>query len=299
MGAGWGEVCHTRISAGGGWVRVGVGYATHASVPEPRRMMRCGEAQGEMRSRTVGRMVRSGVGGRVQHSVEEVRMVHERSVNETDSGDESGGFGEARPGAEVGGDAVTEVDVPGMVLRVRRLRDLSQRELGAMVGVDQSQIARIEGGRRRVDVATLAGILAIAGLRLAIVDAHGEPVATVPRDVVRDNAGRRLPAHLDARPLSDHPISAMLDTHYDRPRPRAWYHHRPRRDRRRRRYSLGPMDDHPTGTSLAASDRERRDARRARAFRRASESSDPACGCPVECWVSPRCIDDCTCRCEP
>ncbi|WP_168209198.1 helix-turn-helix domain-containing protein [Agromyces intestinalis] len=220
--------------------------------------------------------------------------MHERSVRELGS---TGDGGDLRAGGARR--ELSDVDVPGMVLRVRRLCDLSQRELGAIVGVDQSQIARIEGGNRRIDVAVLAHIVAVAGLRLALVDADGEPVATVPRDVVRDNAGRRLPAHLDARPLSDRPISAMLDTHYDRPEPRAWYHHRARRDRRRHRYSLGPMHDHPTSASLAALERERRDAHRARAARLGSASPDATCECPMECWMSPRCIEECGCRCEP
>jgi HTH-type transcriptional regulator/antitoxin HipB len=92
-------------------------------------------------------------------------------------------------------------DTSGYVRRARRLADLSQRELATQIGVDQSAISRVEGGRD-LEVNTFLRILATANLRVAIVDASGEEVTAMPGDVVRDRAGRRKPAHLDvhARP---------------------------------------------------------------------------------------------------
>ena len=109
-----------------------------------------------------------------------------------------------RTGAD-GDDAgvdVPAVDVPGLVMRVRRMCDLSQRDLGGSLGLDQSQVARIELSRRPVELSLLARILLLADLRIAVLDRDGIEVMPVPRDVLRDSAGRRMPAHLDApRPV--------------------------------------------------------------------------------------------------
>lgn len=190
------------------------------------------------------------------------------------------------------------IDVPGMVLRVRRARDLSQRELGAIVGLDQSQVARIESARRRVDLPLLAAILALAGYRIAILDRHGVEVAPVPGDVLRDNAGRRMPAHLDVRPFPDRPTSALLDAHHDRPSPSAWYHHRLRRDRLRAERGRGGELDQPTYSALARLEHGRRTARRRAVQARAGALLDSDCTCRDDCWTGGRCADACTCRCE-
>ncbi|WP_448005666.1 helix-turn-helix domain-containing protein [Agromyces bauzanensis] len=190
------------------------------------------------------------------------------------------------------------IDVPVIVMRVRRTCDLSQRELGALVGLDQSQIARIESSRRRVDMPLLAGILALAGYRIAILDGNGVEVTPVPRDVLRDNAGRRMPAHLDVRPLADRPVSALLDAHSDRPSPRAWYHHRARRDRRRARRGLDGEPDQPTYSGLAVLEQHQRTERRRAVQERIGVLLGSDCTCGDECWTRDRCADACTCRCE-
>ncbi|WP_448810835.1 helix-turn-helix domain-containing protein [Agromyces bauzanensis] len=190
------------------------------------------------------------------------------------------------------------IDVPGLVMRVRRACDLSQRELGAAVGLDQSQVARIESSRRRVDLPLLAGILALADYRIAILDSHGLEVMPVPEDVLRDNVGRRMPAHLDVRPLSDRPTSALLDAHADRPSPRAWYHHRARRDRRRAGRGSDGVPDQPTTSGLARLERDRGADRRRAVQERAGALLDSDCACHDECWTRGRCDDTCTCRCE-
>jgi len=190
------------------------------------------------------------------------------------------------------------IDVPGIVLRVRRACDLSQRELGAAIGLDQSQVARIESAQRRVDLSMLAGILALAGYRIAILDRHGVEVAPVPGDVLRDNAGRRMPAHLDVRTVADRPTSALLDARPDRPSPRAWYHHRPRRDRRRLRRGPGGEPDQPTYSGVASHESGLRMERRQAVRARADALLDVDCTCGDACWTGDGCADDCTCRCE-
>ncbi|HET6672356.1 MAG TPA: helix-turn-helix transcriptional regulator [Agromyces sp.] len=154
------------------------------------------------------------------------------------------------------------VDVAGYIMRVRRLCDLSQRELGAVLGLEQSQVARMESSQRRVDVPLLSEILSLAGLRIAVVDEDGMEVAPVPHDVLRDNADRRMPAHLDVRPKSDPPRSTLVDTHPGRAVPRAWYHHRTKRDRRRAGRDARSIPDQPTSRSIANAERERRRTRR-------------------------------------
>ena len=190
------------------------------------------------------------------------------------------------------------IDVPGLVMRVRRACDLSQRGLARAVGLDQSQVARIESARTRVDLPILAGILALAGYRIAVLDRHGVEVAPVPEDVLRDNAGRRMPAHLDVRPSSDPPASLLVHTEPDRPSPLAWYHHRPRRDRRRAGRGPGGEPDQPTYSGLARLEHGRHVERRRAVQARAGALLDSDCSCSDECWTRGRCADDCTCRCE-
>lgn len=84
-----------------------------------------------------------------------------------------------------------DFDLAGLVVRARRLGDLSQRDLAAKVGLSQPSIAKIEGGHRQVSVSLFLRILKAGGLRRSVVDAEGAEVGPVARDVVRDNAGRR------------------------------------------------------------------------------------------------------------
>jgi HTH-type transcriptional regulator/antitoxin HipB len=154
------------------------------------------------------------------------------------------------------------VDVSGYVRRVRRIADLSQRELASSVGVGQSTISRAESGRD-IALALFARILAAAGLRISIVDADGVETAPVPPDVLRDAAGRRAPAHLDVYATPDRPIFRLLLRSVD-PTPRgSWYHRRRDRDRLRTEAGIVPYDQ-PTVSSLAAGRREREAARRRR-----------------------------------
>ena len=167
-------------------------------------------------------------------------------------------------------------DVAGFMMRVRRICDLSQRELGGVLGFEQSQVARMESSRRRVDVSLFSEILSLAGLRIAVVDEDGVEVAPVPHDVLRDNAGRRMPAHLDVRPTSDPPRSTLVDTHPERAAPRAWYHHRTKRDRRRAGRDAHSMPDQPTFSGLDRAERERRALRRLDVQARVAALLDPA-----------------------
>jgi transcriptional regulator with XRE-family HTH domain len=84
--------------------------------------------------------------------------------------------------------------------------DMSQRELSAAAGVPLATLARIESGARRDPrLSTLARLVAAAGYRLLICDVRNEPILPPPDEIaeIRDRAGRRLPAHLDAIPVNE------------------------------------------------------------------------------------------------
>ncbi|TDE91460.1 hypothetical protein EXU48_14955 [Occultella glacieicola] len=91
-------------------------------------------------------------------------------------------------------------------------------------------------------------MLAEAGLRLAVVDETGREVEPVPTQEVRDNGGRRFPAHLDVFPPDQVPSHRSSHPRYDRMPARAWYHHRQMRDSFR---AVRAVDiDHPTVVEL-------------------------------------------------
>jgi hypothetical protein len=227
----------------------------------------------------------------------------------------------------------SEVDVARMVMRVRRLADLSQRDLAARVGLSPSTIARIETGQGAVSVGLFGRLLAVAGLRLLVCSAdedpaherepahhgagshrpgpgegpgpgsgsdpeRGERVWPVPADGVRDNGGRRFPAHLDVDPPDEVPALRRLMPRYDRPPAKGWYRHRPERDRRRQRE--GTPADHPTAAELRARQARRRENEiRLRAMLAAAAPPAPECTCPDGCHEVAACEPRCPCQCEP
>lgn len=91
----------------------------------------------------------------------------------------------------------TGFDLSGLLRRIRRSADLSQRELAARVGTSKSAIAAAETGRGGLDARVVAAAAHLAGLRIALLDADGHEVQGMRPDSVRDRSGRRFPAHLD------------------------------------------------------------------------------------------------------
>ncbi|MDU0313826.1 helix-turn-helix transcriptional regulator [Phycicoccus sp. M110.8] len=197
-----------------------------------------------------------------------------------------------------------DFDAAAYLPRARRLGDLSQRELAARLGVHQSSVARWESGVAAIPLGALVEALAASGLRLAVVDGEGREVPPFDRDVVRDNAGRRFPAHLDVAPPWPAPHNRGNGQRFDRPPPRAWYALRATRDADDERGlgAAGPATpagpavratDHPTRTELAViAVRQRQRPRRA--------PLDVApCSCAEECLLLPGCSPACACQCEP
>lgn len=194
------------------------------------------------------------------------------------------------------------------VARARRLTDLSQRALAQAAQVSASQVGHYESGYRQPSLATLARLLAVAGLTLAVVDESGKRVEPIPHDTVRDRAARRFPSHHDVAPGDEVPWWIFAaDPH------RAW-HPEPasvpvgirgwRRDHRRLHDGSGPLDDHPTQEELAAhveqvraTARARSDARRREGPTLPTRLTDEPCTCPDACFET-TCLEECPCHCE-
>lgn len=193
----------------------------------------------------------------------------------------------------------------GALRRVRRLADLSQRELADRVAMPRSTLGAAEAGTRDLPVGLLSRIAAVAGLRLALVDAGGREVSPMDDGAVRDVGRRHFPAHLDTR-LSEEGWWHGPER-YSRPEP--WYTFdrcRDRRDAVRRRH--GTPEDHRLPEPGDAPE-DRRAARRRAYARRLASGPPPAvpawvCDCPSGCaeledWAGPpRHTEDCGCRCD-
>jgi len=197
----------------------------------------------------------------------------------------------------------SDVSLTGrFVMRVRRLADLSQRDLAERLRSSQSAVARLESGNAQVTVSAFVGVLRQAGLRLAVLDAEGREVAPVPADTVRDNQGRRFPAHLDVAPPDEVPWERWAFPRYDRPEAQGWYHLRDTSDDLAEGADgadgaggLTRPTDHPTRTDLS----NRRRLMRGRQPRvDAPPPPEVVCGCPDECFEL-ACVPECPCQCEP
>lgn len=89
-------------------------------------------------------------------------------------------------------------EVPGLVRRIRRILDVSQRGLAALLQVSQSVVARWETGRTSPRADVLHRMLRLARVSTRFHDEEsGELVEPMRDDGARDRAHRRFPAHCD------------------------------------------------------------------------------------------------------
>ena len=88
--------------------------------------------------------------------------------------------------------------IPGMVRRIRRILDVSQRGLASLLGVSQSVVARWETGRTSPRMSMMERLLRMARLRMRFDDEEtGELVGPMRADGARTHGGSRYPAHTD------------------------------------------------------------------------------------------------------
>ncbi|MGY1748363.1 helix-turn-helix domain-containing protein [Modestobacter sp. SYSU DS0511] len=214
----------------------------------------------------------------------------------------------------------------GLLRRIRRRGDLSQRDLARQLGVSVGAIGQAESGRRDVPARLLCRAATLVGLRVTLADQTGTEVPAMALDAVRDAGGRRYPAHLDTR-FGDQDWWHG-EQRYDRQQP--WYTFdrvREVRDDRRRlggtpdgHLTPGPADapEERARTRARAACDAREDERRRRRDARARAGhdtnfgwGDPDCGCPPGCdellltedpapareQAHPH-VADCPCRCD-
>jgi HTH-type transcriptional regulator/antitoxin HipB len=192
---------------------------------------------------------------------------------------------------------VGSFDVAGFVRRARRLADLSQRDLADAIGLSRAAVGRLESAAVRVDIATLESILALADLRLVVVDSEGRAVQSVPPDTLRDHGGRRFPSHLDATPPDvGIPNERGVEPRKGQPPARGWYRQRNLRDILRKQ-GRAP-DDHPTVRSERDRAARERQSRRDRARAALLLSAEQECTCLDDCFEL-SCLPGCPCQCEP
>lgn len=152
------------------------------------------------------------------------------------------------------------LDVVGVIRRVRRLADLSQRDLAVALGVAPSTVARWETGESEPNVSQFQRMLGLAELDLIVTDHSGNPVRPMRSDAPRDKQFRQRPAHLDV----------VDDVDWLTGQPTIKSPGRRERDRRRvhpvvsQRVGVGVQHDHPTMGDILDERGARREQRGAR-----------------------------------
>ena len=163
----------------------------------------------------------------------------------------------------------------GLIRRIRRILDVSQRGLAALLGVSQSAVARWETERTSPRVSVLQRMLSLAGVEVALHDEKsGESVEPMRADGARRRNGSRYPAHVDLRVTGwwvPRAVRRMTSIDYftsqDRSRrqgiPSVHYSTGPRA-RQTERIVFGTPVDHPALRQLRAEAEHLDDERQAR-----------------------------------
>lgn len=163
-------------------------------------------------------------------------------------------------------------EVPGLVRRVRRILDVSQRGLAGILDVSQSVVARWETGRTSPRVNMLQRLLALARIRVELTDERtDEEIGPMRADGARTRGGNRYPAHVDLEvtgwwvPRQDRRMTTIsFFVHQRRSRelgrPAVRYRLRPA-SKHLHRLLFGTPDDHPARHQLRAEAEHLQDVR--------------------------------------
>lgn len=193
------------------------------------------------------------------------------------------------------GELATLAQLPGVIQRVRRIADLSQRELARALNVSPGLVGDIEAGRRVIGLGLLLDALALADLHLVIADDAGGPVGGMSSAGARDAGGRRFPAHLDVAPSDGRwPSHFGAGPRRSRGIPTVQVPQRQRRDALRAVH--GVPADHATRQEIDAAVSARRPQPPVRTA--AGIGSDWSCDCRPECVLEGLCVATCTCQCD-
>lgn len=104
------------------------------------------------------------------------------------------------------------MDCGRLIRAARRSRGVSQRELAALARVPHSTVDRAEAGRVVPRLPTFIDLLGVLGYQLVLADRRGRLLELDDEhDRLRDRAGRRFPAHLEAAELPDYFDAAARD----------------------------------------------------------------------------------------
>ncbi len=153
--------------------------------------------------------------------------------------------------------------MPGLVRRVRRILDVSQRGLAALLDVSQSVVARWETGRTSPRACVVQRLLRLARVRIDLRDEEtGAQVGPMRADGARNRGGSRYPAHVDLRvtgwwiPRAHRRMTTIgyiisLRRSRDAGAPAVHYRVCPH-NRRCERMMFGTPDDHPALHQLRA-----------------------------------------------
>ena len=79
----------------------------------------------------------------------------------------------------------TSIQLRAVLRALRKLRNLSQAELGVMLGVNQKRVARIEIAPGQTNFDQIAKIVTVLGGRLVIAAEGVEPEATMAKGKTR------------------------------------------------------------------------------------------------------------------
>ncbi|CAA9542090.1 MAG: hypothetical protein AVDCRST_MAG88-94 [uncultured Thermomicrobiales bacterium] len=204
-------------------------------------------------------------------------------------------------------------DLCGALRRIRRMADLSQRELARAAALSVAAVAHAEAGTRDLPVSALARAAHLAGMRIALLDEAGAEVRGMRPDGVRDRGGRRFPAHLDtvlseerASRWEHRPHLRQPTYTFDRRDP--WADAESRARSRPDDHLVPQPGDSPAERAAARRQeaRQRREDERARRVAAGElRPADPfACTCPPSCdelddWSGrPVHAEACPCSCD-